>query len=153
MRVNGIEITEENAGRIVGNPNEELIPLMDNPYIKGIFGDRIFYTDDFYVDLHKKIAEGHTYVEAYQSLGFDLNLLGKKRAEQAGKRAVKMAKEGKLNAAPKPEQFNGSIPMDQMTGLNPEEWAAYCEARAIYLEHYLKVLKKTRLELEKSLTS
>ena len=45
-----------------------------------------------------------------------------------------MEKERELNAAPKTENYNGSI---QMTGMNLEKWAAY--TRAIDLEYDIKV--------------
>ena len=64
----------------------------DNPYTLRIRGNNIYYTEAFYLEMYRlSHVEGLTYVEAYERLGYDTALLGKRRAEQAGYRSIKYA--------------------------------------------------------------
>lgn len=85
-----------------------------------------------------------SYVEAYRSLGFNVEALGKDRANSAGKRANQLGLQNKLNR-PKPTDYNGTIPMSQMKGLSDAEMLAYLQARCMYLEVEVDVLKKNVL--------
>ena len=87
-----------------------------------------------------------TYVQAYKALGFNVDVLGTDRANACGKRAVKMAEEGKLNTV-KPSSYDGSVPLEKMGPMTLEEKAAYLEARTIYLETLVEAKKKWLSEL------
>ena len=77
--------------------NEILQHLDENSYYAGHKGSQLIYTDDFYIEMYKKITlEGKTYVEAYNDLGFDTAVLGEPRANAVGMRVMKMAEEHKL---------------------------------------------------------
>lgn len=133
-------------------PDDKIIPFLDNEFVTGFKEDRLFYSKDFDIAMYKKIhAEGMTYVEAYNALGFDTNILGTDRANAAGKRVMQKAKDNKLftiDAA----NYDGSVPMEQMGNLTPEEERAYLKARNHYLEEMLLAQKKIRSELEEFFT-
>ena len=103
--------------------------------------------------MYKKIHdEGMTYVQAYNALGFDTNILGEDRANAAGKRVMKKAREQKLFTI-KDSNYDGSVPIDQMGNLTPEEERAYLKARNHYLEEMILAQKKIQFELEEFFTS
>lgn len=127
-------------------PPKEIWKQLDNPFVSDYRNGRIIYSKDFYIALYKKIQEGMTYVQAFEALGFSTKVLGTDRANACGKRAVKMAKEGKLNTVD-PSAYDGSVPMEKMGKMTPEEEFAYLKARNIYLETVYEIKKKTLSEL------
>lgn len=128
-------------------PSDRIIPFLDNPFVEGFHGDRFYYTKDFDVALYKKIQEGMTYVEAYNALGFDTKVLGEERANAAGKRVMRNAREGRLHTVDE-TSYDGSVPREKMGNLTPEEECAYLRARTHYLEEMLIAQKKMQSELE-----
>ncbi len=147
-------INDENAGFIVNTePDPQLIPLFDNPYVANIHHQKIFYSKDFYVAMYKRIHDEHmSYVQAYESLGFSVAKLGKTRAEQAGKKAMEKARQNKLFTVD-PSSYDGSMSLDEMPALSPEEERAYMKARIIYLESMVEAQKKIPSVLEDIFTS
>lgn len=134
-------------------PPDELVPFLDNPFMADFHGNTIVYSKDFYVAMYKKIHdEGMTYVQAYNALGFDTEILGENRANSAGKRVMKMAEENRLFTVD-PSSYDGSVPMEEMGALAPEEKMAYLIARNAYLEELVEAQKKIPLELEEIYTS
>lgn len=102
--------------------------------------------------MYKKIHdEGMTYVQAYNALGFDTNVLGEDRANAAGKRVMEKARNHKLFTTDE-TSYDGSVPLEQMGELTPEEERAYLKARTHYLEEMLIAQKKIRAELEEFFT-
>ena len=133
-------------------PDDKIIPFLDNEFVTGFKEDRLFYSKDFDIAMYKKIHdEGMTYVEAYNALGFDTNILGTDRANAAGKRVMQKAKDNKLFTIDA-SNYDGSVPMEQMGTLTPEEERAYLKARNHYLEEMLLAQKKIRSELEEFFT-
>ena len=128
-------------------PSDRIIPFLDNPFVEGFNGDRFYYTKDFDVALYKKIQEGMTYVEAYNALGFDTKVLGEERANAAGKRVTRAAREGRLHTVDE-TCYDGSVPREAMGDLTQEEENAYLRARLHYLEEMLIAQKKMQSELE-----
>lgn len=111
-----------------------------------------FYSKDFDIAMYKKIHdEGMTYIQAYNALGFDTNVLGEDRANAAGKRVMQKAKDNKLFTIDA-SNYDGSVSMEQMGTLSPEEERAYLKARNHYLEEMLLAQKKIRSELEEFFT-
>jgi hypothetical protein len=134
-------------------PDDRIIPFLDNPFVVGFKEDRLFYSKDFDVAMYKKIHdEGMTYVEAYNALGFDTNVLGENRANAAGKRIMEKARDHKLFTVDE-TSYDGSVPREEMGELTPEEERAYLKARTHYLEEMLSAQKKIRSELEAMSTS
>jgi len=134
-------------------PDDKLIPFLDNAFVTGFYEDRLFYSKDFDIAMYKKIHnEGMTYVEAYNALGFDTNVLGEDRANAAGKRVMRKARENKLFTIDA-SNYDGSVPMEQMGNLTPEEEVAYLKARNHYLEEMILAQKKMQSELEAFFTS
>ena len=143
-------MTEENAGYTVGEPDNDLLFILDNPFVKNVHHQKIFYSKEFYIAMYKLIHEQKkTYVEAYETLGFDISRLGKGRAEQAGKNAMERAKNNRLFTVD-PSNYDGSIPLDAMPELSPEEERAYMKARIFYLESLLDTQKKIQSFLEEN---
>ena len=126
-------------------PPREIWDQLENEFVADYRKGRIIYSKDFYVALYKKIQEGMTYVQAFEALGFSTKVLGIDRANACGKRAVQMAKEGKLNTVD-PSAYDGSVPMEKMGKMTPEEEFAYLQARNIYLETVFEIKKKTLSE-------
>ena len=134
-------------------PPEEIVPFLDNPFLDTFHGHTIIYSKDFYVALYKKILdEGMTYVEAYNALGFDTKILGENRANAAGKRVMKMARENRLFTVD-PGSYDGSVPREEMGDLAPEEELAYLKARNLYLEMIVEAQKKIPSLLAEAYTS
>ena len=134
-------------------PDDRIIPFLDNPFVVGFKEDRLFYSKDFDVALYKKIHdEGMTYVEAYNALGFDTNVLGENRANAAGKRVMEKARDHKLFTIDE-SSYDGSVPMEEMGKLSPEEERAYLKARNHYLEEMLVTQKKMESDLAEFITS
>ncbi|MBR2702075.1 MAG: hypothetical protein IKF00_03535 [Solobacterium sp.] len=134
-------------------PPREIWDQLENEFVADYRKGRIIYSKDFYVALYKKIQEGMTYVQAFEALGFSTKVLGTDRANACGKRAVQMAKEGTLNTVD-PSSYDGSVPMEKMGKMTPEEEMAYLKARNIYLETIFEIKKKTLSELlEKPVSS
>ena len=133
-------------------PDDKIIPFLDNEFVTGFKEDRLFYSKDFDIAMYKKIHdEGMTYVQAYNALGFDTNVLGEDRANAAGKRVMQKAKDNKLFTIDA-SNYDGSVSMEQMGNLSPEEERAYLKARNHYLEEMLLAQKKIRSELEEFFT-
>ena len=102
--------------------------------------------------MYKRITEEKmTYVEAYESLGFDCNVLGETRALQAGKNTMQKASENKLFTSD-PVNYDGSVPLDSMPDLSLEEQNAYMVKRIIYLEAVVEAQKKIQSVLEENCT-
>lgn len=134
-------------------PDDKIIPFLDNEFVTGFKEDRLYYSKDFDIAMYKKIHdEGMTYVQAYNALGFDTNVLGEDRANAAGKRVMQKARDNKLFTIDA-SNYDGSVPMEQMGNLTPEEERAYLKARNHYLEEMLLAQKKIRSELEEFFTS
>ena len=121
-------------------PPKEIWKELENPFVMDYRGGRIIYSKDFYAALYKKINSDMTYVEAFEALGFSTKVLGTDRANACGKRAVKMAEEGKLNPTD-PKTYDGSVPPEKMGKMTPEEELAYLRARNIYLETLVEAKK------------
>lgn len=134
-------------------PDDRIIPFLDNPFVDGFKGDKLYYTKDFDVALYKKIHdEGMTYVEAYNALGFDTEILGEDRANAAGKRVIQKAREHRLFTVDE-TSYDGSVSREDMGDLSPEEEKAYLKARIHYLEEMLLAQKKIQYELAEMSTS
>lgn len=129
-------------------PDDKIIPFLDNPFVTGFKGERLYYSKDFDVAMYKKITEeGMTYVQAYNALGFDTAVLGTDRANAAGKRIMDKARNNKLFTIDE-TSYDGSVPMEQMGNMTPEEEHAYLKARTRYLEEMIIAQKKIRSALE-----
>ena len=129
-------------------PDDKIIPFLDNTFVTGFKEDRLFYSKDFDVAMYKKITEeGMTYVQAYNALGFDTAVLGTDRANAAGKRVMEKARNNKLFTIDE-TSYDGSVPLEQMGAMTPEEERAYLRARTRYLEEMIIAQKKIRSALE-----
>ena len=107
--------------------------------------------DAFIYTLYKQLESGMTSIEAYESLGFYTKKLGKNCAQSAAKRARQKAKNGEFE--PKAENYDGSIPIEEMPEMTLEEKVAYQEARIRYLEDYVEFQKKMPSILEEIYSS
>lgn len=132
-------------------PDDKIIPFLDNGFVTGFYKDRLYYSKDFDVAMYKKIQEGMTYVQAYNALGFDTKVLGEDRANAAGKRVMEKARNHKLFTVDE-TSYDGSVPMELIGELSPEEERAYLKARNHYLEEMLLTQKKMQSELEEFFT-
>jgi hypothetical protein len=135
---------------IMASFDKELVDILrENIYVEKINEQtgKIFYTKQFFIDLYKQLEIGElTAVQAYSKLGFEVEQLGKTRAEQAAKKAREKAKKNQLRI--KMSDFDGSIPREEMGELTEEEELAYFKARTFYLEKVNMFLKKTSALLE-----
>ena len=73
-----------------------LRPYLDNPYVKDIVGEKIFYRGAFYCEMYKLIESGEKAEDAYVALGFDVGVLGTNRASCAARRAKEKARNNTL---------------------------------------------------------
>ena len=130
---------------------EAIYKATDNDFVEDLNGSRLIYTKDFYIALHKKLEAGMGAVEAYKSLGFDVNALGKERAYAAAQRAKAMEIDDMYTIDP--SNYDGSATREMMWDLTTQEELAYLKARNIYLEELVELQKKMPLELEEIITS
>ena len=129
---------------------EAIYKATDNDFVEDLNGSRLIYTKDFYIALHKKLEAGMGAVEAYKSLGFDVNALGKERAYAAAQRAKAMEINDMYTIDP--SNYDGSATREMMGDLTPQEELAYLKVRNIYLEELVELQKKMPLELEEIIT-
>ena len=130
----------------------EIIKHLDNPFIEDFEDRKINYTKDFYVAMYLKLKEGCNPKEAYQSLGFDISVFGEDRAYACARRAMKKASEDSKYTV-NPSSYDGSVDIEYMGDLTPEEELAYLKARNAYLETIVEFQKKNPLILEEIITS
>lgn len=130
---------------------EAIYKATDNDFVEDLNGSRLIYTKDFYIALYKKLEAGMGAVEAYKSLGFDVNALGKERAYAAAQRAKAMEIDDMYTIDP--SNYDGSATREMMGDLTPQEELAYLKARNIYLEELVELQKKMPSELEEIITS
>lgn len=132
---------------------DAVIAHADNKFVAELTEkmDAFIYTKDFYIALYKQLEKGMTAIEAYESLGFDTKTLGKDCAQSAAKRARQKAKNGEFE--PKADNFDGSVPIEEMPEMSLEEKVAYQEARIRYLENYVEFQKKMPSILEEIYSS
>lgn len=132
---------------------DAVIEHSDNKFVAELTKsmDAFIYTKDFYVALYKQLESGMTSIEAYESLGFDTKKLGKNCAQSAAKPARQKAKNGEFE--PKAENYDRSIPIEEMPEMSLEEKVAYQEARIRYLEDYVEFQKKMPSILEEIYSS
>ena len=128
---------------------EAIYKATDNDFVEDLNGSRLIYKKDFYIALHKKLEAGMGAVEAYKSLGFDVNALGKERAYAAAQRAKAMEIDDMYTIDP--SNYDGSATREMMGDLTPQEELAYLKARNIYLEELVELQKKCRQNWRKSL--
>ena len=102
---------------------EAIYKATDNDFVEDLNGSRLIYTKDFYIALHKKLEAGMGAVEAYKSLGFDVNALGKERAYAAAQRAKAMEIDDMYTIDP--SNYDGSATREMMGDLTPQEELAY----------------------------
>ena len=122
-----------------------------NPkYVKSIAqnGD-IYYTDEFYEAMYKKTEqENLSSVEAYNSLGFDTQILTEARAHAARIRAIRK-REKKKAFEKNPAAYDSDTTFEQMMErytkgeMSRDDLYANMAARLIVLEEIHKGLKKT----------
>ena len=132
---------------------DAVIAHADNKFVAELTEkmDAFIYTKDFYIALYKQLEKGMTAIEAYESLGFDTKKLGKDCAQSAAKRARQKARNGEFE--PKADNFDGSVPIEEMPKMSLEEKVAYQEARIRYLEDYVEFQKKMPSILEEIYSS
>ena len=120
---------------------DEIIKALEqNPYYAGHKGNQIIFTDDFYVEMYKKVTvECRTYVEAYNELGFDTAVLGEPRANAVGMRVMKMAEEHRLFKIDFSKVEKGMTDF----GIVPEQEAVYllCE-RVEFMRNLLNTVRE-----------
>ena len=122
----------------------EIREAFENDYVETIRKGKLIYSRDFYKAMLKYIKEGKTYVEAYRACGFNVEALGKDRANAAGKRAVEMDKDGSLYRI-LPTDMDATIPTDKMDmDIDDAHKLAYFQARCMYLEAELEYEKEKK---------
>lgn len=129
--------------------SEKIRAYETNKYVRLIArnGD-FYYTDDFCLAMYNKITqEGMNYVEAYNALGFDTNVLTLARANCAGARAVKKMANKKFFEK-NPADYDSDTPFWEMVSkcskgeMGREDLYANMAARLIVLETMNETLKK-----------
>lgn len=112
---------------------------LKNPYTNMVFQGKIDYSDEFYIDLFEQLEQGKTATEAYSALGYNVEILGRNRADQAAKRARQKAKNGTLYAC---RTFNGDKTREEMGEMTPEEEIQWLKNRNLFLEVMIDYEKK-----------
>jgi hypothetical protein len=123
----------------------EIAHAFENDYVETLRKGKLVYSQKFYQDMYKHIKEENmTYIEAYTACGFDVEELGKDRANSAGKRAMDMADDGSLWRI-LPTDMDATIPLDKMDqSMDDAHKLAYFQARCMYLEAELEYEKEKK---------
>ena len=116
-------------------------------YITSVTPTQIRYTRDFYIQMYRLGKEGKTAAEAYASLGFDIDITGKERAQQAMSKAMQKGKSGELLRR-SPGDYRGDIELTDdlfqtLDAMDPEEEIAQLKAMMIYNQELVQAQKKT----------
>ncbi len=134
---------------------EKVIDFSDNPYVESVTSKGIQYTRSFYAKMYELMEKkGMTAIAAYTALGFDVEILGKDRANSAGRHAKEMAASS-FGFTVNPANYDGSIPSSKMdfSNMTMEEIYAYMQARIHYTEALLDVIKKNKSSSEERTSS
>ena len=139
----------EGMGQAPGEAAPELERYRSSPYVRHITENKIYYTEEFYLELSKRLEENMTPLEAYKDLGFDPGILGTQRAYKAAEHARDWKKRQLEGKVYKVGDFSGAVPLAKMMSEagypdNSSEWTARLMGRVIYLETILEELKKKR---------
>ncbi|MBQ1347909.1 MAG: DDE-type integrase/transposase/recombinase [Aeriscardovia sp.] len=139
--------TEEPSGN-PGDVQESALAdaCKGNPYVRRIATDRIYYTEGFFTDLVELLDNGRSPLEAYETLGFPVDKLGKERAYKAAKHA-RERKEKQAEAHFSLGDYDGTVPLADMMAqwgkpVCQTQWEAYLMARVIAMEKREEALKK-----------
>ena len=120
---------------------EELEILKSNKYVKNVSEITITYTNDFRKEYTNLVKDGYSKKEAFRKLGFDPEMLGKKRVCSYYERTVKRIKE---NIPPDDKRFNNAgrkekVNFDKMSETDQIE---YLKHENIMLKAENELLKK-----------
>lgn len=127
---------------------DEIIRLYaDNPYVDYIEGNgSIHYTYECYDTLYNKIVHGQMdRLEAYASLGFDIEVVGRDRAKQAAYRAVKM---GEKVIRKNPSEYDSTLSVNEILEkaangeYDKDDLIANLISHSIYMEEVDRSKKK-----------
>ena len=127
---------------------EEIIRLYaDNPYVDYIESNgSIHYTYECYDTLYNKIVHGQMdRLEAYASLGFDIEVVGRDRAKQAAYRAVKM---GEKVIRKNPSEYDSTLSVNEILEkaangeYDKDDLIANLISHSIYMEEVDRSKKK-----------
>ncbi|HUM85445.1 MAG TPA: hypothetical protein PLN48_17065 [Lachnospiraceae bacterium] len=131
--------------------DEIIRTLEQNSYYAGHKGNQLIFTDDFYIEMYKKVTlDNKTYAEAYNELGFDTAVLGVPRANAVGMRVMKMADEHKLFKIDYSKVEKGMTDF----GIVPEQEVVYllCE-RVEFMRRLLESIREVKREEKQEVTS
>ena len=127
---------------------DEIIQLYrDNPYVDHIESNgSIHYTYECYMTLYNKIVHGQMdRLEAYASLGFDLEVVGRDRAKQAAYRAVKM---GEKIIQKNPADYDSTLSVNEILEkaangeFDKDDLIANLISHSVYMEEVDRSKKK-----------
>ena len=115
----GKKETATGAGVRMASPAEaQTAGYETNKYTDKVDSDGIHYTDEFYIEMFRRSRErGMTYAQVYNSLGYDTNDLGERRAKQAGYRSSRFVMERFCNGLD-----DGVIDMSKEAGLTMRDF-------------------------------
>ena len=131
----------------------EIREAFANDYVETIWKQKLVYSRKFYQAMHDYISQGMSCADAYKACGFNVEALGTDRANAAGRRAEKMARDGSLYRV-QPTDMDATIPLNKMDpNMDDAHRLAYFEARCMYLEAALEYeQEKKRLICQEALS-
>lgn len=132
-----------------GKAAPELEQYRSHPYVRSVSENKIFYKEEFYEELSRRLDKGLSPLEAYKDLGFDPEILGSQRAYKAADRAREWKTRKDEGPMYKVGDFSGAVPLAKMIeeAGYPDassEWVARLMGRVIYLETIISEVKKKK---------
>ena len=124
---------------------EEMMKIKkDNDFISSINPNtlEIEYIKDIYFFMSKLLKQGKTATEAYQELGFPLEVFGEERALKVSYKAIKLSRDEKFGT--RISDFSGEYTLDPKWDLTEEELEAFYKSQIEYLA-------EKRVEMDKQL--
>ena len=131
----------------MSDANEIIRMYADNPYVDYIEKNgSIHYTYKCYKALYNKIVHGQMErLAAYESLGFDISVVGRDRAKQAAYRAVKM---GEKVIQKNPADYDSTLTVNEILEkaangeYDQDDLIANLISHSIYMEEVDRSKKK-----------
>lgn len=129
----------------------EIAILKKNRYVKNVSTKGITYTDEFKSYVISEIEKGNSAPKIFESVGFDIKILGLRRVHSAVSRWKKAYLEKGVMGLRDTRKDNSGRPMNRE--MTKEDIIRHQQAEIEYLREELELVKKLELEERSVITS
>lgn len=122
----------------------EIALLKKNRYVKNVSSKGITYTDEFKSYVISEVEKGNCSTEIFESAGFNIEILGKRRIHSAVGRWKKAYLEKGVMGLRDTRKGNSGRPMERE--MTKEDVIRHQQAEIEYLREELELVKKLELD-------